>query len=57
MLLIGMLFVNGLLSQVNITFDLKKPKNYENRKLPSELTPDKKIGPIKRLKEKYIFAL
>jgi len=46
-----MLFVNGLLSQVNITFDLKKPKNYENRKLPSELTPDKKIGPIKRLKE------
>ncbi|MFZ9687491.1 MAG: hypothetical protein ACO3AW_05950 [Chitinophagaceae bacterium] len=38
-------------SQVNITFDLKKPKNYENRKLPSELTPDKKIGPIKRLKE------
>lgn len=40
-----------LYSQVNITFDLKKPKNYENRKLPSELTPDKKIGPIKRFKE------
>jgi hypothetical protein len=40
-----------LFAQVNITFDLKKPKNYENRKLPSELTPDKKIGLIKKLKE------
>jgi tetratricopeptide (TPR) repeat protein len=51
LLLFGMLSTNVLQAQVNITFDLKKPKNYENRKLPSELTPDKKIGPIKRLKE------
>jgi len=51
LLLFGMLSTNVLQAQVNITFDLKKPKNYENRKLPSELTPDKKIGAIKRLKE------
>jgi hypothetical protein len=38
-------------AQGNITFDLKKPKLYENRKLPSELTPDKKINFIKKTKE------
>jgi len=38
-------------AQGNITFDLKKPKLYENRKLPSELTPDKKINLIKKTKE------
>jgi hypothetical protein len=51
LLLIAMLSMEKISAQANITFDLKKPKNYENRKLPSELTPDKKIGPIKRLKE------
>jgi hypothetical protein len=38
-------------AQGNITYDLKKPKLYENRKLPSELTPDKKINIIKKTKE------
>ena len=43
--------MNNASAQGNITFDLKKPKLYENRKLPSELTPDSKINPIKKLKE------
>ncbi len=37
--------------QSNITYDLKKNPLYDNRKLPSELTPDKKINPVKRIKE------
>ena len=41
----------AVFAQGNITYDLKKPKLYENRKLPSELTPDKKINLIKRTKE------
>lgn len=52
--LVGMLMATGLLAQGNITFDLKKPKAYENRKLASELTPDKKINPVKRLKENIV---
>lgn len=44
----------GLLAQGNITYDLVKPKAYENRKLASELTPDKKINPIKKLKENIV---
>jgi len=51
LLVFGVFAIQPLFAQVNITFDLKKPKIYEDRKLPSELTPDKKIGPIKRLKE------
>lgn len=47
----GILISIGVKAQGNITFDLIKPKAYENRKLASELTPDKKINPIKRLKE------
>ena len=48
---LGICSFHHLSAQVNITFDLKKPKIYENRKLPSELTPNKKIGPVKLLKE------
>ncbi len=40
--------------QGNITFDLKKPKTYENRKLPSENTPEGKISPIKKLKQNIV---
>ena len=54
LVLVGTLMANGLLSQANITFDLIKPKAYENRKLASELTPDKKINPVKRLKENIV---
>jgi len=49
-----MLMTTGLWAQGNITFDLVKPKAYENRKLASELTPDKKINPVKRLKENIV---
>lgn len=48
------LTVQDIFAQGNITFDLKKPKLYENRKLPSELTPDKKINPIKKAKENIV---
>lgn len=41
-------------SQGNITFDLKKPKQYEDRKLASELTPEGKISPLKRAKENIV---
>jgi len=41
-------------AQLNLTYDLKKPKAYENRKLKSELTPDKKINPVKRIKENIV---
>lgn len=41
-------------AQGNITFDLKKPKAYENRKLASELTPEKKINPVKRIRENVV---
>jgi outer membrane protein assembly factor BamD (BamD/ComL family) len=51
---VGMLMTMGLLAQGNITYDLTKPKAYENRKLASELTPDKKINPVKRLKENIV---
>ena len=51
LLVFGIFAFQSIFAQVNITFDLKKPKIYEDRKLPSELTPDKKIGPIKRIKE------
>jgi outer membrane protein assembly factor BamD (BamD/ComL family) len=46
-------FQNAL-GQGNITFDLKKPKLYENRKLPSETTPDGKISPVKKLKQNIV---
>lgn len=42
------------IAQTNITYDLAKPKAYENRKLASELTPDRKINPIKRVKENIV---
>ena len=42
------------LAQVNPTYDLPKPKAFENRKLASELTPDKKINPIKRVKQNIV---
>ena len=48
---ITMLFAQTLVAQLNLTYDLKKPKAYENRKLKSEMTPDKKINPVKRMKE------
>ena len=38
-------------AQENITSKLIKPKLYENRKLPSENTADKKLGAVKKLKE------
>ncbi len=44
----------NLFAQLNLTYDLKKPKAYENRKLKSELTPDKKINPVKRMKENVV---
>ena len=40
--------------QTNIAAGLTKPKAYENRTLASELTPDKKINPVKRLKENIV---
>jgi len=40
--------------QRNITFDLKKPKLYENRKLPSENTPEGKISSVKKLKQNIV---
>ena len=43
-----------VLGQGNITFDLKKPKTYENRKLPSENTPEGKISPVKKLKQNIV---
>lgn len=44
----------NLFAQLNLTYDLKKPKAFENRKLKSELTPDKKINPVKRMKENVV---
>jgi hypothetical protein len=41
-------------AQVNPTYDLQKPKAFENRKLASELTPEKKINPIKRAKQNIV---
>lgn len=41
-------------AQLNLTYDLKKPKAFENRKLKSELTPDKKINPVKKMKENVV---
>ena len=41
-------------AQINIASDLTKPKAYENRKLASELTPDKKINPVKRVKQNIV---
>jgi len=54
--LIASLLLSGefVIAQSNITYDLTKPKAYENRKLASELTPDKKINPIKRVKENVV---
>ena len=49
-----LLFTQTVLAQLNLTYDLKKPKAYENRKLKSELTPDKKINPVKRMKENVV---
>jgi len=54
LLLTLILLVQDIFAQGNITFDLKKPKLYENRKLPSELTPDRKINPIKKAKENIV---
>jgi len=54
LVLVAMLTTMGLWAQGNITYDLVKPKAYENRKLASELTPDKKINPVKRLKENIV---
>ena len=41
-------------AQVNPTYDLPKPKAFENRKLASELTPDRKINPVKRAKQNIV---
>lgn len=41
-------------AQVNPTYDLQKPKAFENRKLASELTPEKKINPVKRAKQNIV---
>lgn len=41
-------------AQVNPTYDLSKPKAFENRKLASELTPDRKINPVKRVKQNIV---
>ena len=41
-------------SQDNITSKLIKPKLYENRKLPSENSTDKKIGAVKKIKENIV---
>lgn len=51
--ILGLLLSCSLISytQPTLSNDLKKPKAYENRKLKSELTPDKKINPLKRAKE------
>jgi len=54
LLAFGTLMSMGGYAQGNITFDLVKPKTYENRKLASELTPDKRINPFKRLKENIV---
>ena len=51
---ITMLFTQTLVAQLNLTYDLKKPKAVENRKLKSEMTPDKKINPVKRMKENVV---
>ena len=51
---ITMLFAQTLVAQLNLTYDLKKPKAFENRKLKSEMTPDKKINPVKRMKENVV---
>jgi hypothetical protein len=49
-----MVYSPVILGQTNIASDLIKPKAYENRKLASELTPDKKINPVKRVKENIV---
>ncbi len=54
LLIVSLLFTQTLLAQLNLTYDLKKPKAYENRKLKSELTPDKKINPVKKMKENVV---
>lgn len=54
LVLVCILMTMGVMAQGNITYDLIKPKAYENRKLASELTPDKKINPVKRLKENIV---
>jgi tetratricopeptide (TPR) repeat protein len=41
-------------AQINPTYDLQKPKAFENRKLASELTPEKKINPVKRAKQNIV---
>lgn len=46
--------VGAAMAQSDITYDLQKPKAFENRKLRSELTPDKKMNPVKRLKENIV---
>ena len=50
----NMILSHAILAQTNIAADLIKPKAYENRKLASELTPDKKINPVKRVKENIV---
>ena len=45
---------NTILAQENITFDLKKPKLFENRKLRSETNIDKKLGAVKKIKENIV---
>jgi len=50
----NMILSHAILAQTNIAADLLKPKAYENRKLASELTPDKKINPVKRVKENIV---
>jgi hypothetical protein len=42
------------IAQVNPVYDLPKPKAFENRKLASELTPDKPINPVKRVKQNVV---
>jgi tetratricopeptide (TPR) repeat protein len=54
--LIILFFIQGFntWAQVNPTYDLQKPKAFENRKLASELTPEKKINPFKRAKQNIV---
>ncbi|MFN5421854.1 MAG: tetratricopeptide repeat protein [bacterium] len=51
---LGVFFMLELNAQGNITFDLKKPKKFEDRKLASEMTPEGKISPFRRAKENIV---
>jgi len=55
MMIMALLCANHtVFAQENITSKLIKPKLYENRKLKSENTADKKIGAVKKIKENIV---